>query len=375
MNPSIDISALPGPAQKILDPNGPPPLRAMAAKGVVPGLKPGDIVTVVALLAEFRDSAIAQTAGQTFANLPAPILQGALSADLHPGVIDSLATAYLKNDEVIGRLLEMPSITPDTVVRLASKGSEHVTERIATNESRLLAHPAIIEALYMNKATRMSTADRVLELAVRNHIELNIPAFKEAATAIQDELIAEPSEEPTFDDQLYSETESIAESIARDLVPEDTHVVDDEGNEEVAEKAKPLWVQLANMTISQKIRRAILGTSAERMLLVRDTNRLVAAAAVRSPLMQENEITLISSSRSVDQDVLRIIANSKEWSRSYQIKLNLVTNPRTPFHYAAKLIPLLRESDLKNLAKSKNVTGSVATACKQHLLRRGPRQH
>ena len=47
MNPAIDISALPGPAQKILDPNGPPPLRAMAAKGVVPGLKPGDIVTVV----------------------------------------------------------------------------------------------------------------------------------------------------------------------------------------------------------------------------------------------------------------------------------------------------------------------------------------
>lgn len=375
MNPAIDISSLPGPAQKILDPNGPPALRAMAAKGVIPGLKPGDMITVVALLAEFPDPAISQVAAKTLANLPPPVLQGALAADLHPGVIDALADHYLRNEEVIGKLLEMQSIAPDTVARIASKGGEAVCERIATNEKRLLENPAIIEALYMNKATRMSTADRVLELAVRNNLELNIPAYKEAAAAIKDELIAEPSEEPTFDDQLYAETAALAESIAQDLVPEETHVLDDEGNEQVAEKALPLWVQLANMTISQKIRRAILGSSAERMLLVRDTNRLVAAAAVRSPLMQENEITLISGSRSVDVDVLRIIANSKEWSRSYTIKLNLVTNPRTPFHFAARLIPLLRESDLKNLMKSKNVTGAVSTACRQHLQKRNEKKH
>jgi len=268
----------------------------------------------------------------------------------------------------------MQNIAADTVVRIAAKGSETICERIATNEKRLLENPAIIEALYMNKATRMSTADRVLELAVRNNIELAIPAFKEAAAAIKDELIPEPSPEPTFDDQLYQQTEALAESIVLDLVQEDTHIVDEEGNEEIVEKCKPLYAQLADMTISQKIRRAILGTAAERMLLVRDTNRLVAAAAVRSPLMQENDIQRISSSRSVDEEILRIIANSKEWTRSYQIKLNLVNNPRCPFHFAAKMIPLLRENDLKVLAKSKNVTGAVSTACKQHLARRGEKK-
>ena len=40
----INVAALPGPAQKILDPNGPAPLKAMAAKGLVPGLKPGEVL-------------------------------------------------------------------------------------------------------------------------------------------------------------------------------------------------------------------------------------------------------------------------------------------------------------------------------------------
>jgi hypothetical protein len=47
-----------------------------------------------------------------------------------------------------------------------------------------------------------------------------------------------------------------------------------------------------------------------------------------------------------------------------------VTNPRTPFTFVARLIPHLRESDLHSLAKSKNVTGTVATAARQQLDRK-----
>ena len=62
----------------------------------------------------------------------------------------------------------------------------------------MLEHPPIIESLYMNKATRMSTADRIIELAVRHKLELTgIPAYKEVAIAIGQELIAEASPEPT----------------------------------------------------------------------------------------------------------------------------------------------------------------------------------
>ncbi|HLK38733.1 MAG TPA: hypothetical protein VKU41_18350 [Polyangiaceae bacterium] len=372
MEPPVDLEKLPPGARRLLDPASPPPMRQMGARGVAPGLKPGDALTVVALLAESDVEEIAAIARATLDKLPAPLLTGALAGALPAGVLGAIAPRYAQNATVMEKILAHASIAPETVASVAAGASEAVAELVATNEERLLAHPAIIERLYMNKATRMSTADRVLELAVRNKIELKgIPAYKEAAAAIGQELIAEASVDPTPDDVLFRETEEVANAASVDPTLEDTHHIDDATGEEVVEdKFLPLHAQLAALTISQKIRRAMLGTAAERLLLVRDSNRLVAQAAIRSPGIQENEVVRISASRNVSEDVLRIIALDREWARSHQIKLNLVQNPRTPFAFAAKLIMHLREHELKALARSKNVTGAVATAARQQLSRR-----
>jgi hypothetical protein len=269
------------------------------------------------------------------------------------------------------KLLGMPRIDLSTVETAAGRCGEHVAELIATNEQRMLAHPPIIERLYMNKSTRMSTADRIIELAVRNRLELTgIPAYKEVAIAIGQELIAEPAEEPTPDDILFKETLDEGEALKFDPNAEDTHVVTDEGEEEIADKFVPLYARIGTMTIAQKIRVAMLGNAAERMLLLRDSNRLVASAAIRSPLIQEPEVVRVSASRVVSEEVLRAISINKDWVRNYQIKLNLVMNPRTPFPMAARLVPYLRESELKTIAKSKNVTGPIAQAAKQQLNRK-----
>jgi hypothetical protein len=357
----------------MIDPASPAAMRQMAAKGVAPGLKPAEALTVVALLSEGADGDIAAVARATLGKLPEPLVNGALAGDLAAGVLALIAPMYARNASIIYRILAHASITPETVAAVAAVASEEVAELVATNEQRLLAHPVIIEKLYMNKATRMSTADRILELAVRNKVELSgIPAYKEAAIAIGQELIAEPSEEPTPDDLLFVETGIVADKIVLDPAREDTHRVDDEKGEEVLDdKFLPLYAQLAKMTISQKIRRAMLGNAAERLLLVRDSNRLVAQAAIKSPSIQENEVVRISASRAVSEDVLRAIALDREWTRSHQVKVNLVSNPRTPFAFASRLIGHLRESELKGLAKSKNVSGAVAKAAKQQLERKG----
>ena len=372
MHPPVDLGKLSAPARKLLDPASAGPMQQMAARGVAPGVKPGEAVTVVALLSESSDPAVAAIAQATLAKLPAPILNGALAGDLPPGVLALLAPRYAHNAIVMEKLLSHPAIPPEAVAEVAAAADEAVAELVAINEQRLLAHPAIIEKLYMNKATRMSTADRVLELAVRGGVELpGIPAYREAATAIGMELISERSAEPTPDDVLFLETEAAAKKAEIDATTEDTHRLDEEtGTEVVEEKFLPLHARLATMTVSQKIRRAMLGNAAERLLLVRDSNRLVAAAAVKSPLIQENEIARISASRNVTEDVLRVIALDREWTRSHQIKLNLVSNPRTPFAFAAKLIGHLREHELKALAKSKNVGGAVVKAAKQQLERK-----
>jgi hypothetical protein len=367
---SIDVSALSPPAQKILSPAAPQKLKEMAARGIAPGIRPAEMISVLALLAAGEPGVAAEIAEKTLSALPDQLLAGALGSDLHPAAVDALAKRYAARLDVVEKLLGMPRIHAETVAELARSGSEAVTELVATNEERLLANPRIIELLYMNKNTRVSTSDRLVDLATRNGAELSgLSAWREAATAIQGELIPEASEEPTPDDVLFKETQILSEKLSSEA-DEDTHVEPEPGREVVKEKFLPLYKRIAQMTMSQKVRRAVIGSREERMLLVRDANRIVASAAVRSPLMQEPEVVLIARNRNVSDEVLRVIGSSPEWMKSYAVKKNLVENPKTPPSIATKLVQHLRENDLRQLSRSKNVTGVVQEAARRHLSRR-----
>lgn len=387
--PTIDVSTLPGPAQKILDPSGPAPLKAMAAKGLMPGLPPGAILAVLVMLSTQQDPN-GETANATLEKLPPPLLNGALALqDLHPAVLDKLGPLYARDAAVSEKILFHPQLVPDTVVAMAAVGTEGVCELIATNEERLLQVPAIIEALYKNKSCRMSTADRILELAVRNDIELNIPAFAQAKAAIQGELIAEPMEEKSFDDEQFDDGMGKAAELRLEE-GEDTHRLNEEtGQEEVVAKARPLHAVWADLRPPAKIRLLTLATlrrydehgneiseerfdqKALRMLGVRDANPIVAVAALNTPGISDAEVVRIAGLRNVAEDVLREIAFNKDWTRHYMVKYNLVANPRTPFGQASKFVLHLRESDIKNLAKSKEVSGAIQAAAKQQLSRKG----
>jgi hypothetical protein len=197
----IDLASLSAPAQKMAGAAAPLKLQEMAAKGVAPGIKPGEMVALLVVLAASERPTVKEAAEKTLAALPEPLLAGALGSDLPPAAIDVLAQIYATRIDVLDKLLSMPRTVPETVETLARSGSEEVTELVAVNEDRLLKHPQIIERLYLNKRTRMSTADRLIDLAVRNGITLNgIAAFKEAALAIQDELIPLPSPELSPDE-------------------------------------------------------------------------------------------------------------------------------------------------------------------------------
>ncbi len=155
----IDLSQLSPLSRKLLDPSTPAPLRQMAAKGIAPGLRPGEALTVLFLSSQSSDGDLARTAQATLASLPAPLLKGALSETLPAAVLEMLAVTYSANAAVAEKLLLHEALPLDAVEQMAQGASEEVAELVATNEERMLARPGIIEKLYMNKATRMSTAD------------------------------------------------------------------------------------------------------------------------------------------------------------------------------------------------------------------------
>lgn len=134
-----------------------------------------------------------------------------------------------------------------------------------------------------------------------------------------------------------------------------------------------LYHQILEMGVSEKIKLALMGSQDARSILVRDPNKLVAVAVVKSPKIQEKEIESISKSRAVHEDVLRHISATKELVKSYAVKFNLAGNPKTPVPIALKLLPHLRELDLRKLAKSKDVPQVVAAQARRTAdVRKGP---
>jgi hypothetical protein len=331
----------------------------MAARGMVP-VKGGDLVLLLAQLTADTDPGVSKSAGDTLQELPETVLLPACEEDLHAAVFHEVALRFSTNDEVLARLAQNHAVADATIAKISTHCPERITEIISVNQQRLLGAPQIIEALYKNRNTRMSTADSLIELAARHEVELTgIPMFDELKKAIQGQLIPEASAEPLPSDNAFSN--ALAEDADRDAVERDK--VD--GTEETKEEFIPLQTKIRGMNIGEKIRMALLGNAAARSILVRDPNRVVSMAAIASPAMGESEAKNAAQSREVSEDVLRFICKKREWLRSYEIKRHLCNNPKTPLALSMTFLAHLRRNDLRALSRSRGIPGPLKQAAKR----------
>jgi hypothetical protein len=131
---------------------------------------------------------------------------------------------------------------------------------------------------------------------------------------------------------------------------------------------KTLLQQLQSMTVSERIKLALRGNREVRQLLARDPNRMIRRFVLQNPRMADDEVIAIAKNRSADDEVLRLIADSRDWTKNYQVRLSLVTNPKTPLVMSLRFLSGLQDRDVRMLAKSKNVSATVANAAKRIVL-------
>jgi hypothetical protein len=144
-----------------------------------------------------------------------------------------------------------------------------------------------------------------------------------------------------------------------------------EQHDEEAQKAKTIESSLARLSVSQKIRVATLGNANQRAVLVRDANKLVVLAVLKSPGVGDAEIIRFSQARSLPDEAVRLICSTREWTKSYQVKLNLVNNPKTPIQDALRFMTHLRPNDLRLIENSRDVSRAIVTSAKQLRSKRG----
>lgn len=128
-----------------------------------------------------------------------------------------------------------------------------------------------------------------------------------------------------------------------------------------------LFFQIQKMTVAERMKLALLGNKEVRSILIRDPVRSVQVCVIQNPRITETEIERIASSRTVDEEVLRLILKNREWVKYYSVKVALVKNPRTPLKEGLRLLAHLREKDLKEVAKSRDLPNPVVVGAKKLL--------
>jgi hypothetical protein len=141
------------------------------------------------------------------------------------------------------------------------------------------------------------------------------------------------------------------------------------------QKPQPTGTQrLATMSVMEKMKVAMRGTREERTVLIRDPNRLVAAAVLSSPKLTENEVEGIARMANVGEEVLRVIGTTRAWIKNYSVVAGLVRNPKTPVAISLHLMHRLTDRDAKMLTTDRNIPEPLRVAARKRVVENERRQ-
>lgn len=357
VEPPLKPEDLPEQFRKHVDPAKPKKLRMMAARALIP-MPPSDQVQCLVLLCFDPEPSVAEKARESIGGLPDNILTTCLRGPLPQGVLGFLSTVLADNPGYLEMILLNHDTGDETFARLARVVDEKLLGIITENQLRMLREPDIIRGITENPQASSATIDRVVDFAVRSGLNLtDVEIFKEARRRILgiEEAEREPEKEETAEGLLELHAEDLAVEKEEEEEAEEKVSEEDEG------KRETLTQKIMRMTVSEKIKMAYRGNKEVRTILMRDANKLVQEAVVQSPRITDGELIGLTNSRTVPDGILKLLLRNRDLMKNYQVKVNLVNNPKTPLPTAMRILPTLTKRDIKTIARSRNVAGALAT--------------
>jgi hypothetical protein len=310
------------------------------------------------------------------------------SAEIAESVLSYVAHRDGLSRPVYEGLLVNPK-TPVSVVETLAKSttSGEVLELISLNQQLLIQSPSVIDAIIANPHRSAEAARRATETK-REFFEK-----ERGAEQIVNELRAQGKEAAaeffeksdldsglTAEDALFlaemievpdSETDDAwlaleyLEEIYEETVAERQLIVDriigELRSEDIDMPSERVSIinRIMMMGMKDRARMAMKGDREARNILIRDPNRVIMQAVVNNPRITEQEIEKIAAMRAIPEEILRQIANNRQWSRHYSVVHNLARNPRTPIANVLGILTRLQLKDLSSLAKNRNVSDAV----------------
>lgn len=304
------------------------------------------------------------------ASLPESMLAGTLLGPMEPAAPLQLILCHRKEPALLEAALLNPSLTAEIVEASVPSLPGTVLEIVLNNQVLWIARPRILDLLeehpegeYVIKRRVNEYRFEVLRLIPEEVKKERLEVIAEVEAGHLDRAWAElPLPKEKSREEADAEVES-EEMAAERRLQAQRPLVDDAGEE----VNLTITQRIAKLATNQKIMLAIKGGKEERTILIREANRLIQVNVMRNGRITESEVAYIAQMRTVNEEVLRIIANSREWMKKYPITKSLVLNPRTPLPVAMTHFKRLMESDMKLLMKDRNVAELLRREAKRYL--------
>ena len=328
---------IPAEVAKIMSKWGGHSVRLAAARGALPMSGP-NLVTVLFVFYHGDNAELREEALGTLQTLPAQILLSALAQDdLHPQIIDLIVRLRTRDSVVMERALAHPMISIKSLLFLAENSSGDVLDMLAHHDQILLKADNVRLAIINNPRADKATKMRL--------------GWSEPVVA------SEPPKEP----EAEAESKRSPEGEEREA---------EEDQEDFYEDPEALskYQELQEMSVAEKIRMALTGDKEWRTLLIREANKQVHSSVLKNPRITEGEVLSVVQNRSSSEELIRIVLLNRDWLKNYEIKKALVSHPRTPLQTAMRYMNFLSERDIRELARSRNVTQAIVNNARRMLM-------
>ncbi|MDP2313028.1 MAG: hypothetical protein Q8P41_09005 [Pseudomonadota bacterium] len=371
-----------------VEPDAPRAVRIAAAKGAIPTTGEA-LLGMLYVLACGDDLEVRGTALETLKSMPG--LVDVLSQRTHAKVLELVATTREERalDE---RIMVIRAANDRTTALIAARADEGLCDIIAENHERLLLTPQVLVALHQNPNCPDAPLERAIAFLRMQRSLPDLPETRpapgEARAPLRMKAAAQPAA-PAFDleaeieaalagkasphleqkarlDLFALDGEVVAglEGFNFDFKDDDTFSLDllDDGDATAAEDPNltlSIEKRIASMSVGKKLKLAYVGNKSVRSILIRDRNKLVSVAVVKSGRLTDAEVLQHAGNRNLPDEALREIATNREWTRKYPVKVALVNNPKCPASVAVSLVVHLQIKDLTSLSRNRNVSSVV----------------
>lgn len=361
-------------------------LRLAVAKGLVP-LSARDLLSTLYHLCGDPEPRVRKSAKKNLRELPESLVIVGLTGEANPKILHYLATRSFDNHHIHEKVALNRGVSLESLVHLAGNAThDRVIDIIGRNEQAILSAPAIILRLSQNAAAPRHLVDRLIAFYAtargRSYLD-DLPEELKAETPapvapppeleeIEPPRPLDPEEEvlhPGFRiEDLLSPEFDVAELFAADLVGDAK-----DAEEPKAKRDQSLHARIARMAFVDRLLLALKGNAEARRFLVKSPNKTIQDCVLRNPRLSTQEIVEMARERSTSANVILSICRSREWSRFYEVALQLCWHPKTPVRYAVQFLSRLTPRDLEKLGGSKMVPTATAAQARNLLRRRDNR--